>query len=92
MYCIGGSDADIGFITIATLGNEIDFGGDTGNTASYQGAVGSSTRGVSFGGGPSLQDRMDYIDYATAGNAKDFGDLGTSSSGNKGLSNAHGGL
>jgi hypothetical protein len=35
---------------------------------------------------------MDYIDYATAGDAKDFGDLGTSSSGNKGLSNAHGGL
>jgi len=92
MYCIGGSDADIGFITIATLGNETDFGGDSGNSQGYMGAVGSQTRGIAVGGGPSLQDRMDYIDYATRGDAKDFGDLGTSSSGNKGLSNAHGGL
>ena len=92
MYCIGGSDADIGFITIATLGNEADFGGDSGNSQGYMGAVGSSTRGIAVGGGPSLQDRMDYIDYATRGDAKDFGDLGTPSSGNKGLSNAHGGL
>ena len=89
---MGGSDADIGFITISTLGNEVDFGGDSGNTNGYQGAVGSSTRGVSFGGGPVLQDRMDYIDYATRGNAQDFGNLGTPSSGNQGLSNGHGGL
>jgi len=91
MYCMGGADADIGFITIATLGNETDFGGDM-YTKSYMGGCGSSTRGVAFGGGPALEDKMEYIDYATAGNAKDFGDLGTSSSGNKGLSNAHGGL
>ena len=92
MYCMGGSDADIGFITISTLGNEVDFGGDSGNTNSYQGAVGSYTRGVSFGGGPALQDRMDYIDYATRGNTQHFGSLGTPSSGNQGLSNGHGGL
>ena len=89
---MGGSDADIGVITISTTGNETDFGGDSGNSQGYMGAVGSQTRGIAVGGGPSLQDRMDYIDYATAGDAKDFGDLGTSSSGNKGLSNAHGGL
>ena len=92
MYCMGSSDTDIGVITIATLGNEVDFGGDSGNSQGYMGAVGSQTRGIAVGGGPSLQDRMDYIDYATRGDAKDFGDLGTSSSGNKGLSNAHGGL
>ena len=93
MYLIGGSqDTDIGVITISTLGNEVDFGGDSGNSQGYMGAVGSQTRGIAVGGGPSLQDRMDYIDYATAGDAKDFGDLGTASSGNKGLSNAHGGL
>ncbi len=90
-YFMGGADADIGFVNISTFGNETDFGGDM-YVKSYMGGCGSFTRGVAFGGGPALEDKMEYIDYATRGNAKDFGDLGTPSSGNKGLSNAHGGL
>ena len=91
MYTMGSSTEDTGVITIATLGNATDFGGDMDMGGSYNAAAGSPTRGVCAGGHPGL-NTIKYIDYATASDGIDFGDLTAVASGMKGLSNAHGGL
>ena len=84
----GGADAPstvgmniIDYITIATLGNALDFG-DLNTISSYSAPVSSSTRGV-FAGGvgtPSSPYRVNSISYITisaTGNSFDFGDLTT---------------
>ena len=91
MYCMGTATADTGVITIATLGNATDFGGDMDMGGSYNAAAGSPTRGVCAGAAPGV-NTIKYIDYATASDGIDFGDLTGVASGMKGLSNAHGGL
>ena len=65
------------FITIASTGNATDFG-DTITTSS-NGACGSPTRGVLFGGSePSgLTNLIQFITIGTLGNAQEFGDLPT---------------
>ncbi len=82
----------IDYITIATLGNALDFGNLTtakGNSS----AVASSTRAVQGGGNtPSYVTTMDFVQIATTGNAQDFGDLSTAHSEMGGVSNGHGGL
>ena len=67
----------IGFITIATRGNEQDFGELTEITQyPANGATSSSTRGLTMGGsGPAYKDVISYITIASKGNAIDFGNL-----------------
>jgi hypothetical protein len=63
------------YITIATLGNAIDFGNLT--TGRDGTGVASTTRGC-FGGGNDGSNSLNIIDYITVasiGNATDFGDL-----------------
>ena len=67
----------IGFITMATRGNEQDFGELTESTQyPANGATSSSTRGLTMGGsGPAYKDVISYITIASEGNAIDFGNL-----------------
>ena len=84
------------YVTIATLGNAIDFG-DQSVGRSYGGIAFSQTRGC-FGGGtqspvtPAILDVIDYVTIATTGNAQGFGDLTVARSGNSGCSDSNGGL
>ena len=79
----------IDYITIATLGNAIDFG-DTAQAQSY-GAVASPTRGVFAFGSPSSND-INYVQIMSTGDAVDFGDLTVARSQLSACSNGHGGL
>ena len=71
----------IEFITIPTQGNSIDFGNLTATRQSQPGGTGSSTRGLIGGGqsgsGPTTLDSIEFITFASTGNALDFGDLTT---------------
>jgi len=81
------------FITMATLGNALDFGDLTRVT--YQvpsGVVSSPTRGLACGGYPSPYNHIDYFEIATTGNAQDFGDATEAASSGYALSSGHGGL
>ena len=82
------------YITIATLGNVVDFGNLTSAMASLMGTS-NNTRGIFSGGyiAPAEINVIQYITIASTGNATDFGDLVNS----KGylpvaLSDSHGGL
>ena len=82
------------YITIATLGNVIDFGNLTSAMSSQMGTS-NNTRGIFAGGytAPAEVNTIQYITIASLGNATDFGDLVNS----KGylpvaLSDSHGGL
>ena len=72
--------AQIDYNTIATTGNGIDFG-DLTQSRMGLGAVASSTRAVFTGGNGSPADpstvynNIDYVEFATTGNATDFGDM-----------------
>ena len=64
------------YVTIATLGNAVDFGDLTVSRMCTGGNVNSSTRGLFFGGAaPSDSDVIDYITIASASNSTDFGNL-----------------
>lgn len=86
----------IDYVTIATTGNTTDFGDLT--VARYEGyGVSTNTRavaggGLSFGGGTTLRNVMDYVTIASTGNATDFGDLLSNTYSLAGASNGHGGL
>ena len=83
---------EIHFITIATLGNSIDFG-NLNDAVSNCSACSSPTR-VVFNGGytPSQTNQLQYIQTMTTGNAIDFGDLTSNKARTSGCSNGHGGL
>ena len=86
----------IEYITIATQGNSKDFG-DLSGIRSYGSAMASSTRGVWAGGytEPSPATKLnicEYVNFATTGNAIDFGDITGLYSAMTGTSNGHGGL
>ena len=83
----------IEYVTIATLGNAVDFG-DLTSARNSQTSLSSSTRGVSNGGyAPSVNNTIDYVTISSTGNAVDFGDLLNNSSTHAWCcSNAHGGL
>ncbi len=88
-----GSDAQntIEYVTIATLGNSVDFGDRT--VARTQVAqFGSTVRGVFAGAGEGDTDVIDYVQIATTGNAVDFGNLQSNYGYAVGCSNGHGGL
>jgi len=87
----------MGYITIATTGNAIDFGDLTLSRDTM--GCSSSTRGI-FGGGytplpaplGTNYNVMDYITIATTGNAIDFGDLTLARSGGDGCSSSTRGI
>ena len=92
----------IEYLTTATLGNSIDFG-DLTLARRNMGAVASPTRSVFMGGqlpspSPAQSNVLDYVEFATTGNAVDFGDLNAAGSTNGVMqatgasSNGHGGL
>ena len=88
--------ATINYLTIATLGDAIDFGDLTSATNHYAGGSPSSSTRACYGGGgfPSTTNVIDYVQIMTTGDSKDFGDLTVARSlmmrGN--CSNGHGGL
>ena len=83
---------EIHFITIATLGNSIDFG-NLNDAVSNCSACSSPTR-VVFNGGytPSQTNQLQFVQTMTTGNAIDFGDLTSNKARQAGCSNGHGGL
>ena len=76
-YSAPTSHSTIGYITIATRGNEQDFGELTEITQyPANGNLSSSIRGLIMGGsGPAYKDVISYITIASKGNAIDFGNL-----------------
>ena len=84
----------IDYITIATLGNTIDFGDSSGRDMGA--GMSSSTRGCAGGGynnGTStIANNIDYTEIMTTGDATDFGDLTQKRRHVQGASNGHGGL
>ena len=86
------------FNTIATTGNSIDFGDVSTNTSSGS-AMPDGTRcvmklGAGSGGNTTTTNKIESIQFATTGNATDFGDsvLQTYSSSLGSMSTGHGGL
>ena len=104
MIVAGGADTpsynmvnNIDFLTIATTGNASDFGDLTDQTNAC-GAMTSPTRcviklGVNGPGNSTTTNAIDFIQFATTGNASDFGDSVNQTYGvGEGISNGHGGL
>ena len=88
----------IGFITMASLGNEIDFGDLTLARWEIHGGMASATRAVFQSGdapgipSASADNRIDFVQIATLGNATDFGDTNDHRRGMASGTNGHGGL
>ena len=82
----------IEYVTISTLGNAQDFGNlvsSHGNPNSQNGAA-SRTRGMWLGGqlgtSPNYSNVIQFVTFASSGNASDFGDINTALVGNGNLS------
>ena len=87
------TDNTMSYVTIASTGNDTDFGDLTVSATLGPIGMSNSTRGVFAGGrDPSPINTIGYITIASAGNAADFGDLtyGRRSMGSGG--DGHGGL
>jgi hypothetical protein len=92
---------EMGYVTISTLGDTVDFGDLTQGRFEAVGLA-SPTRGVYAGGTnhpgtPTINNTIDYVEIMTTGNAREFGDLSYMSPSTqgrhvKGHSNGHGGL
>jgi len=81
----------IEYITLASLGDSIDFGNLT-VARSTGGSAASPTRMIFCGGNPSAAT-IDYVQIMSTGDAIDFGDLTSNSGTSDGAtSNGHGGL
>ena len=84
-FLVGGDDGPapatgtnrIEFVEISTTGNGIDFGDLHATVVSCPQGVGTSTRALQGGGGPSggLLTRINSFQYDSLGDATDFGDL-----------------
>ena len=84
----------ITYITLATLGDGVDFGDLTGAKKDHD-AVSSSTRGFVVAGNDPSSTKLNVIEFvtiATTGNAADFGDLTQARSQPSSCSDVHGGL
>ena len=83
-------------ISIQSLGNSVDFGDRT--VYSSGSAMSSQTRMVMSGGRSTAASPyattnvMDFVEFASSGNAQDFGDLSFDQSSAGGTSDCHGGL
>ena len=87
----------INFITIATLGDALDFGDLTSASNTDTAAMACSpTRAAIFHSDtstPNVSNAIDFVQIMTEGNALDFGDMNTNTIwGRGGCSNGHGGL
>jgi len=82
----------IDYITIAALGNAVNFGDLSAVVSSAEGSVSSPTRGVFAGIGDPSSNKIEYVSIATEGDAVDFGDLSQTRTHGNGVSNGHGGL
>ncbi len=83
-------------VELISGGNGVDFG-TLSQTNAVMGSTSDSTRIVATGGNRGAspypaQDRIEYFNISTGGNASDFGDLATAAFYPDGCSNAHGGL
>lgn len=92
-----GNSNVIEFITIATQGNAVDFGDGTQRERDRRNGAASHTRGVLFGGtqghpSPSFTDRIEFVTFATTGDATDFGNLLEAARGPGATSNATRGI
>ena len=91
-----GYNNEVFYTTIATLGNSVNFGDTLGGTNNAVAAGCASPTRCVFAGGrssdPTIVNTIGYIEFATQGDAVDFGDTSTATSGASGCSNAHGGL
>ena len=82
----------ITYITIATLGNPIDFG-DLTAVRNDQDSAASQTRAfVVAGSTGSITNLIDFVTIASTGNASDFGDLTQARTQPLAFSDVHGGL
>ena len=88
----------IEYLTISTTGNTDDFGNlvsSHGNPNSQNGAA-SRTRGIwlsgQLGSSPNYSNVVQEINFASQGDAQDFGDCTGNSASNGSNSNGHGGL
>ena len=79
-------------ITIATLGNAIDFGDIATASTESRGSASPTRFAFSHGNEGSVVDNISYVAIATQGDAVDFGDLSVGRSQAAGVSNGHGGL
>ena len=76
----------ISYVTIASKGDDIDFGDANNSGGGSSSGCGSAVRGIyQLGGNPRP---IDYVQFATTGNAQDFGDLAANFGGPAGASNA----
>jgi len=86
----------IEYITLATLGNALDFGDLPDTDTEHTAGCSSSTRAVFFHTDTSpgaQQNNLSYVQIMSTGNAVDFGDMPHSNKwGKGGTSNGHGGL
>ena len=84
---------DIEFITIATLGDALDFG-DLGVEHSYGDSASSPTRAAHGGGytSPAGIDNIEYVQIMSTGDAVDFGNLTLGRYEPSAFSNGNGGL
>ena len=75
----GSRTNQIDYVTIASLGNAVDFGADLSSQTFGINALSSPTRGI-FGGGrsPGYSTSMNYITIATTGTITSFGNLTSS--------------
>ena len=81
----------IEYITIASLGNAVDFG-DTAVAARHAAGTSDCKRAVCTAGTPGFAGSISYVQIATTGDGTDFGDQFQTRRGMSGCSNAHGGL
>ena len=79
----------LGYITIATTGNAINFGELT-EVRHVTASCSTQTRGL-WAGGVAI-NTIDFISINTLGDAQDFGDLTQARYYFSGLSDSHGGL
>ena len=85
--------SDVELYLSASGGNSVSFGNLTASKSYGLGGAGDQVR-ATFAGGytPSQINTIDYLSFATGGQAVDFGDLNNVVRGGMGASNAHGGL
>jgi hypothetical protein len=86
---VSGSTNSIGYITMATTGNSVDFGDALSTATGPSGVMSSSTRGVFFHATPTA---IEFITISSLGNAQEFGDLGTGTGGAAAVTNSVRGL
>ena len=97
VFAGGASTSDVmQYVNISTTGDAVDFGDLTLGRSWLTSACGNRTRGYWAGGymspAPKASDRIDYANFATTGNAIDFGNLSDSRLAAAGCSNETRGL